>query len=67
MRRIPGELAAGLPGGVVHTGVRVTGLRDGAVDTEQGPVRAPAVLVATDPVTAARLLPGLPGAARCTR
>jgi phytoene dehydrogenase-like protein len=60
MRRIPGQLAAGLPGGVVHTGVRVTGLRDGTVDTEQGPVRAPAVLVATDPVTAAALLPGLP-------
>jgi hypothetical protein len=60
MRRIPGQLAAGLPGGVVHTGVRVTRLRDGAVDTQQGPVRAPTVLVATDPVTAAALLPGLP-------
>ncbi len=60
MRRIPGQLAAALPAGVVHTGVRVTGLRDGAVDTDHGPVRAPATIVATDPITAAALLPGLP-------
>ncbi len=60
MRRIPGQLAAALPAGVVHTGVRVTGLADGTVDTDQGPVRAPVTVVATDPVTAAALLPGLP-------
>jgi glycine/D-amino acid oxidase-like deaminating enzyme len=60
MRRIPAQLAARLPAGVVHTGVRVTGVRSGAVDTDQGPVRAPTVVVATDPVTAAALLPGLP-------
>jgi len=59
MRRIPGQLAAALPAGVVHTGVRVTGLRDGAVDTDQGPVRAPVTIVAADPVTAATLLPGV--------
>lgn len=59
MRRIPAQLAAGLPAGTIHTGVRVTGLRDGAVDTDQGPVGAPSVVVAADPVTAAALL-GLP-------
>jgi phytoene dehydrogenase-like protein len=59
MRRIPGQLAAALPAGVVHTGVRVTGLRDGAVDTDRGPVRAPVTVVAADPVTATTLLPSL--------
>lgn len=56
MRRIPGQLADALPAGVVRTGVRVTGLRDRTVDTDQGPVRAPTILMAADPLTATTLL-----------
>jgi phytoene dehydrogenase-like protein len=59
MRAIPAQLAAGLPAGTVHHGVEVTGVGPGEVRTAAGRIRAAAVVVATDPVTAARLLPGL--------
>jgi phytoene dehydrogenase-like protein len=59
MRQIPAQLAAGLPAGVLHLGVRVRSVRPGAVETDQGSVRAGTVVVAADPPTAAALLPGL--------
>ncbi len=59
MRRIPEQLAARLPAGTVHLGVTVTAVRGGEVVTAGGTVRARSVVVATDPVTASALLPGL--------
>ena len=59
MRRIPDQLAAGLPAGAVRLGVEVTAVRPGEVVTDQGTVRAGAVIVATDPARAGTLLPGL--------
>ncbi|MCX6466817.1 MAG: NAD(P)/FAD-dependent oxidoreductase [Pseudonocardiales bacterium] len=59
MGALPAKLAAGLPAGVLRLGRRVTAVRAGAVTTDEGEVRARAVLVATDPVTAGALLPGL--------
>jgi phytoene dehydrogenase-like protein len=59
MRRIPEQLAAGLPAGTVHLGVEVHAIRPGEVVTDRGPIRAAAIVVATDPGTAAALLPGL--------
>jgi glycine/D-amino acid oxidase-like deaminating enzyme len=53
---LPAQLAAPL---AVRCGVRVAAVRPGAVDTADGTVAARAVVVATDPVTAADLLPGL--------
>jgi phytoene dehydrogenase-like protein len=52
-------LARPLPPGCVQLGTPVTAVHDGGVDTEAGPVRARAVIVATDPAAAASLLPGL--------
>jgi phytoene dehydrogenase-like protein len=52
-------LARPLPSGCVHLGVAVTGVREQGVETTAGPVRARAVIVATDPAAAAGLLPGL--------
>ena len=60
MRRIPDQLAAGLPAGTVHLGVEVLAVRAGRVETSAGTVRARSVVVATDPVRAGALLPGLP-------
>jgi phytoene dehydrogenase-like protein len=60
MGQIPAQLAAGLPDGSVHCGVRVEAVRTGAVVTGARTVRARAVVVATDPRAAAGLLPGLP-------
>lgn len=60
MRRIPDQLEARLPVGTVHRGVTVTTVGTGQVVTPEGTVRARSVVVATDPVTAAALLPGLP-------
>lgn len=60
MRQIPLQLAAGLPAGIVHTGLCAERVRPGEVDTTAGTLRARAVVVATGPVTAARLLPSLP-------
>jgi phytoene dehydrogenase-like protein len=59
MRRIPEQLAAALPAGALHLGVEVREVRPGAVVTAAGTIRAAAIVVATDPGTAAALLPGL--------
>ncbi len=59
MRAIGDQLAARLAPGTLLTGVRVTALSGNTVHTENGAVDARAVLVAADPVTAARLC-GLP-------
>ncbi|MFI1003431.1 NAD(P)/FAD-dependent oxidoreductase [Streptomyces galbus] len=57
---LPELLARSLPPGTVHTGVRVTSVATDTVTTaEHGEFRCRAVLVATDGVTAAELLPGL--------
>ncbi|NYI06990.1 phytoene dehydrogenase-like protein [Allostreptomyces psammosilenae] len=59
-RALLDRLLAELPPGTVRTGVRVTSVRAGGVSTERhGRWPARAVVVATDPPTAARLLPGL--------
>jgi glycine/D-amino acid oxidase-like deaminating enzyme len=63
MGAIPAQLAAGLPAGVLRTGRRVGAVRPGAVRVDGDELRARAVLVATDPTTAAALLPGLPAPA----
>jgi phytoene dehydrogenase-like protein len=59
MQSVGEQLAGRLPAGSVHLGCRVTGVRSGAVDTERGPITADAVVVATDPATAAELLPSV--------
>ncbi|MFD4562449.1 FAD-dependent oxidoreductase [Streptomyces sp. NPDC058469] len=57
---LPEVLAAALPPGTVHTGVRVTTVSTTSVTTaEHGEIRCRAVLVATDARAAAELLPGL--------
>ncbi|MEW5353231.1 NAD(P)/FAD-dependent oxidoreductase [Streptomyces sp. 16-176A] len=57
---LPELLAASLPAGTVHTGVRVTSVATNAVTTaEHGVIRCRAVLVATGARSAAKLLPGL--------
>lgn len=59
MQAIPEQLRDGLPSGSVRCGVRVTGVAPGRVTTDQDEITAGAVVVATDPRTAASLLPGL--------
>ena len=59
MGAIPEQLAAGLPAGVLRLGQRVEAVRAGAVRAEGAELAARAVVVATDPVTAAALLPGI--------
>ncbi|MEU7394722.1 MULTISPECIES: NAD(P)/FAD-dependent oxidoreductase [Streptomyces] len=57
---VPAQLADGLPDGVLRLGTPVSALTDDGVLTEDGSeVPARAVVVATEPATAARLLPGL--------
>ncbi|MFJ4482068.1 NAD(P)/FAD-dependent oxidoreductase [Streptomyces longwoodensis] len=57
---LPELLARALPPGTVHTGVRVTSVATDTVTTaEHGEFRCRAVLVATDAMAAAELLPGL--------
>ncbi|MFD0314493.1 NAD(P)/FAD-dependent oxidoreductase [Streptomyces flavalbus] len=57
---LPQLLAAALPPGTVHTGVRVTSVATNRVTTaEHGEFRCRAVLLATDARAAADLLPGL--------
>lgn len=56
---LPDQLAERLPPGVVHLGTPVSAVAGDRVDTAAGSWRADAVLVAADPVTAARLC-GLP-------
>ncbi len=53
------QLAASLPPGTVHTNVEVLSVSADRVATSEGEIRARAVVVATDPATAVRLLPGL--------
>jgi phytoene dehydrogenase-like protein len=63
MQSIGGQLASRLPAGRLHLGVRVTAVDGGTVRTEAGTTTADAVVVATDPGTAAALVPGLDAAA----
>lgn len=58
MHELPKQLAAGLS--AVHLETPVTGVRPGAVTTEQGEVAAHAVVVAVDPGAVHRLLPDVP-------
>lgn len=63
MGAIPPTLAARLPAGTIEYGAHVVAVRPGEVDVaEAGTLRAEAVIVAADPVTAAALL-GLPAPA----
>ncbi|MGY1778501.1 NAD(P)/FAD-dependent oxidoreductase [Geodermatophilus sp. SYSU D00804] len=57
------QLAARVGEGRVHHGVRVTAVSGTSVDSDAGPVRADAVVVATDPDTAAVLVPAVEAAA----
>ncbi|MEO6702919.1 MAG: NAD(P)/FAD-dependent oxidoreductase [Jatrophihabitantaceae bacterium] len=59
MQALPEQLAAGLPAGTLSLLTKVNGLHGSRVETDRGEVRARAVLVAADPVTAATLT-GLP-------
>lgn len=59
MAALPRVLADALPPGVLRLGVRTTAVTAAGVATEAGEVPARTVLVATDPATAADLLPGL--------
>ncbi|MFD3698378.1 NAD(P)/FAD-dependent oxidoreductase [Streptomyces sp. NPDC058646] len=60
---VPRRLAEGLPAGCLELGTAVTALVDGGVLLADGSRReAAAVVVATDPGAAARLLPGRPAA-----
>ena len=57
MHAIPEQLAARLPGGSVLLDTPARAVTGGAVDTDDGRVRARAVVVATDGDTAATLVP----------
>ena len=63
MQSIGSQLAARLPAGRLHLGIGVTAVDGGAVRTEAGRTDTDAVVVATDPDTAAALVPGLDAAA----
>ncbi|WP_138756676.1 protoporphyrinogen/coproporphyrinogen oxidase [Modestobacter altitudinis] len=63
MQAIGGQLAARLPAERLHLGVGVTAVDGGSVRTGAGTTTADAVVVATDPDTAAALVPGLDAAA----
>ena len=59
-----GEQLAGRVGtGRVHTGVRVEAVTGSSVTSDAGPVRADAVVVATDPGTATGLVPAVEASA----
>ena len=59
MQAVPGQLAEQLPPGSVQVRAEVRSVAAGGVVTAEGDVAADAVVVATDPWTAHRLLPGL--------
>jgi len=59
MQAIPEQLASGLPAGTVRLQTPARAITSGVVATDDGEVRGDAVVVATDPRTAASLLPGL--------
>ncbi|SNS44752.1 Flavin containing amine oxidoreductase [Geodermatophilus pulveris] len=63
MQRIGEQLADRVGAGRVHLGVRVTAVSGTGVTSDDGPVRADAVVVATDPGTAAALVPAVTGSA----
>jgi phytoene dehydrogenase-like protein len=58
MQRLPQQLADRLPAGSVRLGSPVHSVSPRTVRTDTGPLSARAVVVATDPWTAGRLLPG---------
>lgn len=60
MQAIPEQLHASLPAHALRLGVRVHSVGSGHVDTDDGRIEASTIIVATDPTTAAALLPGLP-------
>ncbi|MEO8106803.1 MAG: FAD-dependent oxidoreductase, partial [Actinomycetes bacterium] len=59
MRHIPLQLAAHLPQGAIDLECRVRSVHPGRVEVDDGSISARAVIVATDPRTAATLLPAL--------
>ncbi len=59
IQAVPDQLRAALPEGTVRFGTPVNAVASGTVRTADGSIRARAVIVATDPPTAAALLPGL--------
>jgi phytoene dehydrogenase-like protein len=64
MQRLPEQIAASLPPGTVRLSTRVHEVGTAKVRTDAGEVSARAVVVATDPWTAAELLPVLEPAPR---
>jgi len=60
MGAIPAQLAAALRPGTLHLSTPVEAVRPTSVSTAAGTVHARAVILATDPPTAGRLLPSLP-------
>ena len=56
MGRVPEQLAAGLPGGSLCLGVEIEQVEPGVVRGSMGEARVDAVVVATDPTSAARLV-----------
>jgi phytoene dehydrogenase-like protein len=63
MQSIGEQLAGRVGGGRVHLGVPVVAVGGDAVTTDAGRTRADAVVVATDPATAATLVPGITASA----
>jgi phytoene dehydrogenase-like protein len=63
MQAVGEQLADRVGADRVHLGVRVTAVGGDAVSTDAGRTRADAVVVATDPGTAAALVPGLTASA----
>jgi len=63
MQAVGAQLADRLPAGRVRLGTRVRAVASGSVTTDGGVLQADAVVVATDPGTAAHLLPGLAASA----
>ena len=59
MGALPAQLAARLPDGVLRLGRRVEAVRAGGVRVDGDELTARAVVVATDPMTAAALLPAV--------
>ncbi len=59
MQRLPEQIAGRLPAGTVRPRTRVRAVTPSRAETDDGPVAARAVVVATDGWAAAELLPGL--------
>ena len=60
MAALPAAVAGPLPYPKLRVGVRTLAVAPGLVGTEGGEIRCRAIIVATDPTTAAELLPTLP-------